>query len=441
METDLVIIGSGIAGVAAFYKAKELGFNPVIVSKGEGATSLSSGAFDFLNSPLMRNYNPQSTVNFSFEENLILNIQQNNFHPYLVISKNFSDYSDFLDFVKNSTSDFFSYLKRYGINIEGSFSQSLLLLNSLGTYKYSNFALKTIKDGNLLSLKDEKIIFLGILKFPDFNSNFIAKSVSFLSSIGILPNFKSISYANIDIDSLFLPNVFYFAEKLEEGRELKNFIESLKIILKGKDFTAIAFPSVLGVEKSEEIQKEISENLGVKCFEILPSLPSVPGLRLQKVFNKIAGENKIQGKVIRVNIKNKNVESLVVKNEEKEFEIKAKVYILCSGEYIGGGIKFKKRLREEIFNLPLFYQEEKVGNKNIFNLTDEKITEEQKIFSIGVKVNNRLQPVDEKGEIIYNNLFVAGSILSGYNYSREKCGMGTALITGVFASVQGCKYV
>jgi glycerol-3-phosphate dehydrogenase subunit B len=415
METEILIIGAGIAGISAFYKIKEKGRDVKIVGRTGGATFLSSGAFDF----------PERKLE--------------NFHPFSIISKNFSNHSEFFKFLENSTFEFFEYLKKYGLDIDGSFGKKLLLVNSLGTYKYSNFALKTIKDGDLNFLKDEKLIFLGILNFSEFNSEFLKNSVSYLSSLGIFPSLKKISHLDIDFGYSIYLNPFYIAEKIE--KEPEKFIDCLKRNLKGEDFTAIGFPAVLGIEKSGEIKENIEKNLGVKFFEILPALPSVCGLRIKKAFEKISTDKKIEGKVLRANIRDRKITSVVVENKKGKFEIKAKLYILATGKFIGGGIKFEKVARESIFNLPLFYEDENLKNKNIFSLTDEKITSSQKIFSIGLRTNEKFQPVNENGEIIYENLFACGSILSGYDYLREKSGMGTALISGIFVGEEVNKYV
>lgn len=414
METEILIIGAGIAGISAYYKIKEAGKNVIILGEKRGATFLSSGAFDF----------PEEEIHI--------------FHPLRNIQRNFSGYSDYLEFSKNSSLNFFNFLRKYGLNIDGCFEKKLILLNSLGSYKCSNFALKTIKDGDLNSLKDEKIIFVGISKFSEFNAEFIADSLNYLQSLEIIPSFKKISSFNIKItDSDIYLNPFYIAKKLEE--DFESFIENLKNSLKGKDFTVAGFPAVLGIENSERIKEEIERKMQVKCFEILPNLPSVCGMRLKKIFEKITDKEKISARVVRIKTSGKNIDSVIVKDSTGEKEIKAKVYILATGKFTGGGILFNRRAKEVIFNLPLFYEDEKVDDKNIFYLSSEKIFENHKIFSLGVKTNEILQPVDENGEIIYRNLFACGSILSGYNCAEANA--GTSIITGVFAGLKASEYV
>ena len=55
------------------------------------------------------------------------------------------------------------------------------------------------------------------------------------------------------------------------------------------------------------------------------------------------------------------------------------------------------------------------------------------LFSVGVQTNRSLQPVGEQGEIVYENLWAAGSILAGSNPAVDHSGMGTAIATGTLA--------
>lgn len=56
--------------------------------------------------------------------------------------------------------------------------------------------------------------------------------------------------------------------------------------------------------------------------------------------------------------------------------------------------------------------------------------EGQPFSRFGIRVNNLLQPVDQKGTPLVENLMVVGSNLAGCNYPVEKCGGGVAVSTG-----------
>ncbi|MEM3751196.1 MAG: FAD-binding protein, partial [Candidatus Jordarchaeales archaeon] len=62
------------------------------------------------------------------------------------------------------------------------------------------------------------------------------------------------------------------------------------------------------------------------------------------------------------------------------------------------------------------------------------------LMGCGVKVNAQMKPV-VNDEVAYDNLFAAGSIISGYNYVREKSGMGVAAVTGYIAGMNAATHV
>ena len=50
-------------------------------------------------------------------------------------------------------------------------------------------------------------------------------------------------------------------------------------------------------------------------------------------------------------------------------------------------------------------------------------------------VDNLFRPCDATGQPIADNVHLAGSILTGYDYAREKSGNGVAVVTGYQAAL------
>ena len=50
----------------------------------------------------------------------------------------------------------------------------------------------------------------------------------------------------------------------------------------------------------------------------------------------------------------------------------------------------------------------------------------------GVATDTRLRPLDERGRVTYENLYAAGAVLGGYDYSGP-CGFGVPILTGWLA--------
>jgi len=51
---------------------------------------------------------------------------------------------------------------------------------------------------------------------------------------------------------------------------------------------------------------------------------------------------------------------------------------------------------------------------------------------IGLSTEKQLHPLDENGEAPYLNLYAAGAVLAGYDYSGP-CGFGVPILTGWLA--------
>jgi anaerobic glycerol-3-phosphate dehydrogenase len=50
----------------------------------------------------------------------------------------------------------------------------------------------------------------------------------------------------------------------------------------------------------------------------------------------------------------------------------------------------------------------------------------------GVSTDNHLHPLSEEGQVPYRNLYAAGALLGGYEYSGP-CGFGVPILTGWLA--------
>lgn len=229
------------------------------------------------------------------------------------------------------------------------------------------------------------------------------------------------------------------ARIMDDPEKLEKIGQNLQKSAKPADH--IAIPTA-GIESPEENLKTLAEATGANIFELTSFPPSVPGYRLATRLEKaaqIAGASVRRGyKVVGASY-NKMVKSLKVEMGRKIDEIEADAYILASGGFLGGGLKEEKDfLKESIFNLPVYSSEgenlaevnlEKLLNRNVFP------KEGHQLFSSGINVNEKLQPISVDGEPVYSNLYAAGSILSGYNYIAEKSGMGVAIATGYLAGL------
>jgi glycerol-3-phosphate dehydrogenase subunit B len=117
-----------------------------------------------------------------------------------------------------------------------------------------------------------------------------------------------------------------------------------------------------------------------------------------------------------------------------DFRITARSAIMCSGRFFGKGLHADRHgIRETIFDLPVVQPKDRAAwhHKDLLHLEGHPINR------AGVAVDGQFHPVDSNGQMLYPNLFAAGSILAHQDWKRQKCGSGLAIATA-YGAVQAC---
>jgi anaerobic glycerol-3-phosphate dehydrogenase len=104
--------------------------------------------------------------------------------------------------------------------------------------------------------------------------------------------------------------------------------------------------------------------------------------------------------------------------------ISAQAFVLASGKWVGGGISADAEFRESVFDLPVWL--EQLGDvftaADALPLTDPVRTEPQPLLSAGVHTDAEQRPVNRAGDVVYSNVFVAGSVRA--DWSVMNAGLG-----------------
>jgi glycerol-3-phosphate dehydrogenase subunit B len=217
------------------------------------------------------------------------------------------------------------------------------------------------------------------------------------------------------------------ARSLETGDTRKRLAESLRVHL--GDAQAVALPAVLGVSRTQEILKDLESDLGLPVFEIPTMVPGVTGLRLREVF-----ERHLPDMGVRTLYYNRVTDvaagdgsfRLQVGSDFQSSVVSARAVVLASGRFLGKGLHAERtRVRESIFDLPVHQP----AHRDQWHHKDFLHPEGHLINRAGVMVDDDLRPVDENRQVIYPNLFAAGSILAHQDWMRQKCGSGLAIST------------
>lgn len=440
LETDVLVIGGGMAGLAAACSAADAGASVIVVRKGHGATADSSGAID------IAGYLPGGNTPFqSGREGLRAITGLFPYHPYSVLGQEStetgSQFEKALERVEHSVNMLKKWLSGTPAETIGSLERNISAVTVLGTSKPTSLLQKTMLPPDWDD--DSILLFEGFAGNPDFNAVLAAKTfMAERARVGEPP--KKIADSELTLSPFGKP---YNVSPVEIARHLDHpggtafLADSLSKDVERTGATHIALPPILGLKTPAENRRILEDRLDVQVFELLSFPPSVPGLRLlRSLDNTLAGlDVRILEAHEAMNYEQSGnrIVRVQCKTHHRSLDILPDSVILASGKFIGGGITGSENgLSERLFGLPVVSEDWTSTD----GIRPQRLTRPISInsrghalFACGVAVDMHLRPLDGSGNTFAENLFSAGSVLAGYNYPVEKSGLGVALATGVFA--------
>jgi glycerol-3-phosphate dehydrogenase subunit B len=401
MHYDLIIIGMGLSGLMAAKTAAEAGQKVLIVGKGMGALCLFSNTIDVLG---------QFPKTMKMRDSLSQWITDHPQHPYSKVG---------LDKIEEALSSFLSLFPP-PYSFQAIDNMNCLLPTGAGTLRPTYLIPMTMVGG--VSVDEGHTLIVGFKGFKDFYAHYVADQ---LKCRGI---------------TLQLPDPFYqeltataLARLMEKKSLRENIGREIKKQLQGE--TWVGFPALLGMHDPIQVKENLEEIIGAKVFEIPILPPSIPGMRIFKRFKEWLiqkGVTFLLGySVSKAILNGKRGEGIEVLRPPVTTSYSADRFILATGRFIGGGLKANdEKISEPIFNLPLSQPQSREGwfRKSFFNDLSHPI------HQAGISTDPSLQPVDERGNLILENVWVAGSILAHHQCIDEKSREGIEIATGYTAA-------
>ncbi len=194
---------------------------------------------------------------------------------------------------------------------------------------------------------------------------------------------------------------------------------------------------MLGLEHSAEAWRDLSDRLGVPAFEIPTLPPSVPGMRMFNAFKAALTQAGVpillDMTAVRGIVEGGRATGLVVPDVVRDRTYRADTIILATGGLYGGGIAsdYTGALREAIFGLPLAAP---IAGPEGWFAPQFLGPDAHAIHAAGVRANAQMQPVDESGRIVLENVRIAGRLLAGYDPIAEGSAEGVWLATAYRAA-------
>jgi anaerobic glycerol-3-phosphate dehydrogenase len=170
-------------------------------------------------------------------------------------------------------------------------------------------------------------------------------------------------------------------------------------------------------------------NLPVDGFELLASPPSPHGWRLQQAIGMGAVTAEI------TSFESSRGRLTTARAGARAFH--ADAFVLATGRHIGGGLTAGRATVEPLLGLGVFYKAQPATSMGT-RLHHLKYLDPAEEMRLGVMTDKRLHPLNEDGTAPYSNLYAAGAMLGGYDYSGP-CGFGVPILTGWLAGQYASK--
>jgi glycerol-3-phosphate dehydrogenase subunit B len=418
----LLVIGAGWSGLLAAYTAAKAGLQVQVVAKGLGSMHWAAGTVDVMGYTSEEMSRP---VQQPLEAIQALTATHPD-HPYALLGAHQ---------VQTALEVFTSLTAELGLPYGGAATtgENLLLPSAVGALRPTYLAPQAQLAGD--ASRVEPMLIVGFHGLRDFYPELIAENLAkqgFAARAAFLP--LSLLTEQSDRNNVHLAQALDLrARRAKLGAELKRLAQPGE---------RIGLPAILGLDEHAAAFADLQGAAGAPIFEIPTLPPSVPGMRLFKALRARlwqmgvrigAGMEAIGASTTpAVNGTAGRVQWVETATTSRPLKNRAKNYLLATGGILGGGFDSDHtgRLWEIVFGLPLTIPQKRYEwfRPAFMNPAGHPV------FNGGVAVDQRMQPVDAAGKVIYTNLWAAGGALASVDPIQQHSLEGIAIATGVAAA-------
>ncbi len=413
-SSELVIVGAGLAGLAAACFAARRGIRVRVIAASGGELSFASGALDVLGRRPAAEAHPVVRVWDEVERLIAVDPR----HPYALAGR---------ETVDGALSELLEILAEQGLPYRGEPRCNSWLPTPAGTFKPTFRMPQSMWPAVAAGKRRAPVLVAGFQGMKEFSPRLIAAMAG--ARMGrVTPlqlPFPERSYG-------FERNNLLMASALETEPVRERVAAMIREHRAAAQ--AVAMPAVLGCKHSLEVVSDLERRIGLPIFEIPTLPPSVPGTRLRNALTRALQELKVEilspHKVERAVVRNSRVEALLFPMAGQLHRLQAKGFILATGRFLGGGLKAARDgIREPIFGLPVRQPPARVHwhREDFFDPAGHPVNR------AGVVVDRSFRPADEKGRPLHHNLFAAGTLLAHQDWMATMSGAGLAVSSALAA--------
>jgi glycerol-3-phosphate dehydrogenase subunit B len=338
-------------------------------------------------------------------------------HPYALAG---------LPALENGLAALHAVCEPYGLQFAGALERNMRLPTALGASLPAAFAPQSFVAGDL-DLPGP-ILVSGPAGWRDFYPALCASNLARQGAPA-----EAFSFDLPEIHAIKFDSISTGVARLFDRPEVRERV-GMQIRARLNGAARVGLPAVIGLNDYPASWQHLQDVIGAPVFEIPTLPPSVPGMRLFDVLKSALARTGVQVllnmPVERALVEGKQVAGAAVTNVVRESVYRAKHLVLATGGLYGGGIlsDHHGELREAVLGLPLTAVPPMSGW-----FAEALLPRDHAIHHAGVAADSEMRPLDERGEVLFENVRVAGRTLAGYNGACEGSTEGVWIATAYAA--------
>lgn len=421
IESDVLVVGGGLAGLIAAITAARKGAYVRVVSYKQSTLRQASGLVDVLgyvdgrDDPVIDPFDAIETLRDR--------------HPYRIVG---------VDGVREGLALFDDVVNNY----HGDHTDANALVPTHGGAVKPTARYPAGTAAGLASDPSDAL-FVGFHRIADFDAPHVAAHLA-ASDPPFEADGVTVAFPGQPKDDARVTN---FAKRLDEDSAVtldgrtqgvrRALSESVEPHVDGHD--RIGFPAILGMDHAEIVRSSLEAEIGVDVFEVPMGPPSLPGIRLEsQLLDALdaAGADVETGNPVVGYTGRDRIDHVIVDRNGARVPYAAEQFVLATGGLVGKGIETgRETVHEPLFDCYVSH----ASDRSEWFADD--VFGDHAFPRFGVSVGTDLQPLDKRGEPSFENLRAAGSIIGGYDLAAEKSGSGVSIATGYAAGTGAAEVI
>lgn len=418
--TDILVVGSGMAGLMAAIVASGQGKRVTLLSRGCGSLNIGSGCVDVLGY-----VNGQPVEGQPLEA--LDSLPER--HPYRLVSK---------EGVEEALKTLCAVSARHGAPLEAAANGNRRVPTILGTLKPTCLTLPSCR-GELLETAASALV-VSVEGLRDSHPALVT------SQLRRYPHLAAVTWHEAHLENP-IPGAHRNLSPLDIARYVESpegtawLAAGLRKALRATPADVVLLPPVCGL--SNAAWEAVAAAVPVPLVEMPTLPPGVGGLRLYTALKSELQARDVDmvenALVTGAECDGKHCAALVAETACGRRRFAARAFVMATGGFMGGGfLSSPGEARETVFGLPVLQADGSLLPARPEDWSDQNIFGNHAFASAGVMVNAAMSPLRIDGTPALNNVFFAGRSVGGYDFASEKSGNGVAVATAWRAALSAC---